>query len=158
MDKRDIKILVVILLFAIVIIAVALGFKGLLKPKKETSTKSEKLGTVAAVADDYDYSTEYEPTDDEITEDDERFVVIDNIDLVFSILTLQAIEDIDQSLCDYLKVNGYDGKTFLTLYIIPSTINYEREFPAFEMIIDNDGRKIKAVYNLPEYKWQFTFR
>lgn len=157
MKKNDKKILILITISAFLIMVVFMIVQGLVKiPKFRSKNHSSGLGSITKTAEDYDYSQEYEWQYDEIIESNRAmFTNIQNINLVSNILTLQALEDIDYDLSDFLMLQGYSEDDAVTLTIIENTIVNDRSYPYFEMSIENDGVIIKARYDLPNYKWIF---
>lgn len=157
MKKNEKKILILITISAFLIMVVFMIVQGLVKiPKFRSKNNSSELGSITKTAEDYDYSKEYEWQYDEIIESARAmFTNIQNINLVSNILTLQAIEDIDYDLSNFLMLQGYSGNDTVTLTIIENTIVNDRSYPYFEMRIENDGVIIKARYDLPNYKWIF---
>lgn len=157
MKKNDKKSLIMIIVIALLIVILFMVVQGLIKvPKLNSKNNSSELGSITMTAEDYDESQEYEWQYDEIIESDDKvFTNIQNLDLVSDDLTLQAIEDIDSELSNFLMLNGYSGKDAVNLAIIESSIVNDRSYPYFEMSIENDEMVIKAHYDLPNYKWVF---
>ncbi|WP_026667633.1 hypothetical protein [Butyrivibrio sp. AE2005] len=158
MKKNDKKSLIMIIVIALLIVILFMVVQGLIKvPKLNSKNNSSELGSITMTAEDYDESQEYEWQYDEIIESDDKvFTNIQNLDLVSDDLTLQAIEDIDSELSNFLMLNGYSGKDAVNLAIIESSIVNDRSYPYFEMSIENDEMVIKAHYDLPNYKWVFA--
>ena len=157
MKKKDKKTLILITISALLIMLIFMLIQGLVRvPKLRLNGNSSELGSISSTATDYDYSQEYEWQYDEVIESDKKmFTNIQNLDLVSNILTLQAIEDIDYDLSNFLMQQGYSGNDAVTLTIIESTIVNDRSYPYFEMKVENDAMIIKARYDLPNYKWIF---
>lgn len=157
MKKNDKKSLIMIIVIALLVVILFMIMQGLIKvPKLNSKNNSSELGSITMTAEDYDESQEYEWQYDEIIESDDKvFTNIQNLDLISDDLTLQAIEDIDSELSNFLMLNGYSGKDAVNLAIIESSIVNDRSYPYFEMSIENDEMVIKAHYDLPNYKWVF---
>lgn len=157
MKKNDKKSLIMIIVIALLVVILFMIMQGLIKvPKLHSKNNSSELGSITMTAEDYDDSQEYEWQYDEIIESEDKvFTNIQNLDLVSDNLTLQAIEDIDSELSDFLMLHGYSGEDVVNLAIIEGSIVNDRSYPYFEMSIENDEMVIKAFYDLPNYKWVF---
>ena len=162
MQKKDKLIMIGIMAGAFIFIAVVLVVTGVFKLHVNTPDKASELGSITKTADDYDETQEYVQQYDEVIETSEPiFVDIQNMELVFNMLTLQAIEDLDKDLSSFLLTKGYKEDTHISFSISQSSIVYDKSYPYFELVSQNKDVEIptiKASYYLPEYTWQFEFK
>ena len=117
MKKNDKKTLIMIIVIALLVVILFMIMQGLIKvPKLHSKNNSSELGSITMTAEDYDDSQKYEWQYDEIIESEDKvFTNIQNLDLVSDNLTLQAIEDIDSELSDFLMLHGYSGEDVVNL-------------------------------------------
>ena len=157
MRKRD-RIIFISGMFTVIIIVIFIMFlTGVVTLPKAESSKEQNIGEITKTADDYDPSIEYIQQFDEVVEDD-YFVVINNIDLILNNITLQAANDLDRELSNFLVTQGYSSDDLVTLTIDESTIVNDRSYPFFEMKIDGTTKTVRAYYELEEYTWKFSMK
>ena len=145
MKQKDKKTLIIIMVGSFLIVIGFLFVQGLLRPRNNKKSSGE-IGEITKTAEDYDYSLEYEPQFDEITQELPLvFTCINDISPISDNLTLMAIEDYDKSLSEFLLNNGYDKENYLTLTIIEDTVVEDRSYPYFEMRIDGTETRISMI-------------
>lgn len=153
MKKNDKIFFITVMCVAVIITIIAMVVTGVITVP--SGKKSEdNLGSITKTAEDYDYTQDYTQQYDEVIDPD-TFVLINNAELIFDNLTLQATSDLDKELSKFLLLKGYSGDELVTLTIDESSIVNDRSYPYFEMRVDSDGYKIRAYYKLEEYKWVF---
>lgn len=159
MKKNDQKIMIIVLICAIVVLVIFMFLQGLIIKPHFTKDNSTEIGSITQTAEDYDPTQEYEWSGDEVIDYNVPIITnIENVNLIFDHITLQATQQLDTELTAFLLKNGYDENKLYTLSITPSTIVEDRSYPYFEMTIKEDGNVIKAYYDLPTYKWVFEFK
>ena len=157
MQKKDKIIFGLIIAGALLVLLVVFFATGLLHLPTTKKTEDANMGDITQTADDYDPVQDYNPPEDEAVATD-NFAIISNVDSLFGLLTLKALDDLEPALSEWLRTKAYDDSEFLYFTIDETTITDDRSYPYFEMQLDSDKSvKIRAHYDLPEYKWVFDF-
>lgn len=155
MQKKDKVIFALIIAASIIVLLIVFFATGLLHLPKTKKAEEADMGQITQTADDYDPVMDYHPPEDEVVETT-NFAIISNIDSLFGLLTLQALDDLEPSLSEWLRTKAYDDSEFMNFTIDESTITDDRSYPYFEMDCDTAPElSIRAHYDLPNYKWVF---
>ena len=157
MQKKDKIIFGLIIAGSLLVLLVVFFATGLLHLPTTKKAEEENIGEITQTAEDYDPVQDYNPPEDEAVATD-NFTIISNVDSLFGLLTLKALDDLEPALSEWLRTKAYDDSEFLYFTIDETTITDDRSYPYFEMQLDSDKNvKIRVHYDLPEYKWVFDF-
>ena len=127
-------------------------------PWMETKSEEIELGDLPDYEEvnDEDIGTPTEGDGDDVI-DEKMHVEITNINLVFDLLTLEAIEDLQSNLSDWIDENGFADEGLIEFTIDKDSIVYDRSYPYFVLKMNNYDKKIKVRYHLDRYEYEFEF-
>ncbi len=158
MDKLTKQMFIVIMIGAVALIALFLVLLGVFKIPEKKDTSSQR-GEITQKADDYDPSYEFEAQSEDEAGVENNIVSIENPELIYNLLALQALQKLRPQLTKYLIMNGYDEDKVIFFMVDDYSVSEDRTYPYFEMY-DRDDKNtvIQCHYDLDKYEWNFNFK
>lgn len=162
MEKKNIVILIGAVIICIVAIIIVNRDSIFTKQTSDTEMSSVEGNMGDFEAEEQTEEEEEELMDIPFTMDEEydyiaqEYIYITNLDLVYDLLTIQALQDIESETYDFLNAHGYGESHELT--IIEDSIIWEKSYPCFEAKIEGiEGKVIEIRYDLRNQEFEFQF-
>ena len=122
----------------------------------KTTNKKNEIGTisvdeVSSTVEDY-----YDATEENVTIDTRNHVAFKDLELVYDILTLEALSNINIETSKFLNEDGYSDITELT--VDSSSIISEKGYPRFICDMTGSNSRLEIRYNLEKQSFEFAIK
>lgn len=161
MKRKDFIILGLCVAMVLTLIISLLLLTG--QGKNSNQNKPHEHGTIIIkeeVVEEENEELFYEASPGELIAPIKRQVVIYNSNILYDLITLEAIKQLEPNITNFLDHHGFSNVNFLK--IDENSIIKEKAYPYFVCTMFNanetpiENKKIEARYHLEDYQWEFA--